>query len=127
MAGSWILLSGKRKKMIPKTMHPKRFIIKFVIISVFTFFPILNEAKHSGKHLPTFIPSSTGMATEKLIRPVAQTLWRIPTETDELCKTAVKAIPQRKSRKGFLKFSIIPEKNGESASGRKLTSICSIP
>ena len=64
---------------------------------------------------------------EKVTVPVEAMACKIPTEAEELCRTAVTTAPKRTPRIGLLNIKKISWKAGESLSGERADSMVVMP
>ena len=89
------------------------------------FVPI--EERRTGHAAPTPIPIVIGSAAAKVIDPVMDSAWRIPTEAEALCKTAVNTIPTRIPINGFVNMVRSLTKCGFSFRGETAPLMVCIP
>ena len=78
-------------------------------------------------HFPMFMPIKMGMAVAKRMEPVDDIACKTPTEAEELCKTAVTAMPISTPSRGLENMVIHSLNAAESARGRMACSMETMP
>ena len=85
------------------------------------------EERRTGAAAPIAMPRSKGSALSRVITPVTERAWRIPTAAEADCRSAVKRAPTRIPRRGLDKDEIIWMNFGESPSPLTAELIMFIP